>query len=32
SGIESLVDVDRNLLDDFTIKSLEKHAQEIVDF
>ena len=32
SGIESLVDADRNLQDDFTIKSLEAHAQEIVDF
>jgi len=32
SGIESLVDADNNLQDDYTIKSLEQHAKDIVDF
>jgi len=32
SGIESLVDADNNLQDDFTIKSLTEHAEDFKDF
>lgn len=32
SGIEQLMDEDFNLFDDFSIKSLEKHAQDLILF